>query len=305
MKTAAVLLLMVLVPVALFLSFFAFMFRADSWEEISAARTFYFLTIGPLWGAIVFLGLKALFPARKKTAIVAGCLAYFISASFLSSWNAFVLTVREGPKASNSDAEQNLRVVQAICDYRAEKGMLPYSLDDLVPQYLEEIPEDHRLRWEVRRLFLHSRLLYRFDKDDGGWASTVTLPKVVPTRPALSGDALIQARLAEYDRRIAKAPAEMQHYIDKIAYLISINRPTEARAGCEAAATAFPESWRPLMGLAVLAEPSDVAKAEVRLRACPTRIPPSFAIGVSVATIVIWGVMKMRFRHYVKPRNIL
>jgi hypothetical protein len=262
-----------LVPLALLLSFLAFMFRADSWEEVSEARTLYFLLIGPLWGAILFLWSKLQFPARRRTAIAAGCLAYLISASCLSGWNALVFRIRLGPEVSTSDAEENLRVVQAICDYRAENGMLPYSLDDLVPQFLDEVHENHRLRWELRRLFVSHGLLYRFDKDNEGWASNVTLPKVTPTCPVRCGDALVQARLAEYDRRIAKSPTNTDHYIDKIAYLISIKRRTEARAACKAAAVAFPESWRPLMGLAALAEPTDVAKAEAELRSFLERHP--------------------------------
>jgi tetratricopeptide (TPR) repeat protein len=266
MRTAALLLLFILVPLALWFSFHTLMFRADDWDEVSQARNIDFLLIGPLWGTIVFLWSKLLSPARRRTAIVAGLLAYLISASCLCGWTASVLRARMGPEVSTSDAEKNVKVVQAICNYRAENGMLPYSLDDLVPQFLDKVPDDHRLRWQLRWLFVGPKLLYSFDKDNGGWAPHLTLPKVMPTHAVPGGDALVQAHLAEYDRRIATSPTNIDHYTDKIVYLISINRRTEARATCKTAARAFPESWRPLMGLAMFAESKDLAQAEAQLR---------------------------------------
>jgi tetratricopeptide (TPR) repeat protein len=144
--------------------------------------------------------------------------------------------------------------------------MLPYSLDDLVPQFLDKVPDDHQLRWHLRWLSVGPKLLYSFDKDNEGWAPHLTLPKVAPTHAIPGGDALVQARLAEYDRRIATSPTNIDHYTDKIVFLMSINRRTEARATCKTAARAFPESWRPLMGLAMLAKSKDLAEAEAQLR---------------------------------------
>jgi tetratricopeptide (TPR) repeat protein len=243
------------------------MARAEGWDEVASVRVLDFLLVGPLWALTVFLVRWSNNAHRNKTTIVAVFLAWVVPASCLSLWTAFVFRLRLGPDLSPFDAEQNRYVAQAICDYRAENGMLPYSLDDLVPNYLEQTPSNTSVRWKHRCLRLDLHIIYSFCEDKEGWTATIDLPKVVPTRPALGGDTLIRARLAEYDRRIARAPTNADHYIDKIAYLLSLNRRSEAHATCEAAAAALPDRWRPQVGLAVLAEPADRRLAETQLRA--------------------------------------
>lgn len=52
------------------------------------------------------------------------------------------------------------KVLLALECHRAEQGMLPMSLDDLVPHFLEAVPRDpydgRPLRWSLEKLSVHS-----------------------------------------------------------------------------------------------------------------------------------------------------
>jgi hypothetical protein len=248
-----------LMPLACILSFFSFFFRADSWQEVGEATRLNFIVIGPIWAAVVFLWLRTLSAGIRRSTIAA-IVTYVLVASGHSAWTAAVLKVRLGPTPTVAVAKQQLFLVQAIVDYRAENGMLPYSLEDLVPTYLNEVPTGQVVRWLQNTVWYKHHPLYRFGKNEG-WEG-LGLPVVEPTRPVKSGDALIRARLAEYDRRIASAPANAEHYSDRIAYLLILGRRADALETCRAAARALPDHWRPRLGLAALADPSDVAGAE-------------------------------------------
>jgi hypothetical protein len=270
-KSVAISLLIAVILLPTFvLSFFSFAFRAEDWEEVAFARHLNFLVIGPLWATIVFLMRWARNVHWRKVTVATVLLAWLLPASCLSAWTALVLKARLGPDASTSDAEQYRYLVQAICDYRAESGILPQKLDDLVPNYLKQVPNDKGIRWINGCLQVHrTAILYSFNLNDGlgGWAKGILLPNVLPTRPALGGNAQIQARLMEYDRLIAKAPTDQRHHRRKIDYLIAEGTKAEALIACKAAAQSLPQWWRPQMALAVLAAPDGRVQAEKQFHA--------------------------------------
>lgn len=244
------------------LSFFSFMFRADSWQEVADARRFNFVLVGPLWAAAVFLVYLAKDIRRFRIAILVGCLGYIVPASCLSLWTATVAKVRFGPEITDSDARAYIPLVQAIQDYRAEKGMKPYSFDDLVPDYLPSPPEDQRLRLESRWLLLRHKILYLFDEGEEGWTQSVSLPKVEASRPVPPVEKRVEARLAEYEKRIRKDPTNADHRMDQIAYLKELGWKADALTASKLAAKAFPEQWRFLMGTAFFDEQDKRGEAE-------------------------------------------
>jgi len=166
-------------------------------------------------------------------------------------------------------AKNHQYIAQAICDYKADHGLYPYELKDLFPAYLPTVPT---ASYSNNVLYIHTGLphtyvTYAFGRSEG-WHSSgdfgvgaLPVPNVVPLRPALAGEELVQARLVEYDRRIASATRGRYFLTEKICYLVSLQRTTDAYAECQRAAAAYPDWWRPRMGLAVLASPADAAKA--------------------------------------------
>src|SRR5262249_25601416 len=131
----------------------------------------------------------------------------------------------------------------------------------------------------------HTYVYYDFQPGQEGWYvggdfgdGPLPVPKVTSTRPALSGEALVVARLAEYDRRIAADRRETTYYVqrncaEKIAYLVWLGRKSEALGSCRAAAVRFPDWWRPRMSAAVLAGPDEAAQAGQEFRAWVVQHP--------------------------------
>lgn len=92
-------------------------------------------------------------------------------------------------------------------------------------------------------------------------AAATTLP--ASTRPVNSAVDPRQTRLLEYfDQRIAADPTSKRNYIEKISYLLSLKRTTDALATCRAAAKVLPDWWRPQMTLVMLPDPGSRPEAE-------------------------------------------
>lgn len=165
-------------------------------------------------------------------------------------------------------AKSGQPIAQAIEDYRGDHGLLPLVLSDLVPQYLPKLPESG---WRLGRPMLsHTAGLPRtyvsYSFTEGGewrvWGAWVknhrlNVPGPVMKKPALTGEALFQARLAEYERRIEHHPdteyfndRAKEFYEDKIDFLGLANRPELLRAECERDAKIYPKWWFPEMALA-------------------------------------------------------
>ena len=71
----------------------------------------------------------------------------------------------------------------------------------------------------------------------------------ISQRPALTGEALFAAQLAEYERRIYRHP-DKGFYGDKICFLGLAKRQDLLRAECERDAKRFPDWWLPQIALA-------------------------------------------------------
>ncbi len=183
-------------------------------------------------------------------------------------------------------ARQNQYIVQAICDYRADHGMLPQNLSDLVPGYLSSLPGP-MVFFDADSLDIpanapHTGVYYSFRPGQEGWYvggdfgnGALPVPKVASTRPSLNGETLITTRVAEYDRRIAADPKRLQNYVEKLDYLYSVNKTGQVLATCQVAARKFPQWWRPKMVTAMLADSNSRPAAEAGLRSW-VKANPSF-----------------------------
>lgn len=182
-------------------------------------------------------------------------------------------------------AKQYTPMVQAIYDYRAEHGVLPEELDELMPQYIPSILKEHDTGMGVDRVWIHAdaphtAIYYSFELGSEGWHVggdmadnghlgdvALPLPKQATTRPALNAEVLVRARIAEYDRRITSNPNDLHRHSEKIRYLLSLSRTAEARAASDAAAKADANWWWPQMAIARLADPAQRESSGRRFRA--------------------------------------
>jgi tetratricopeptide (TPR) repeat protein len=176
-------------------------------------------------------------------------------------------------------AERHQHIAQAICNFHAQHGLLPYELNDLVPEYLPRLPAGPRFSHGILSIHTglpHTYVSYSFRGQNAGWesggdfgAGKLPVPIVVPSVPIVDGDERVIAALAEYNRRIEAAENDEDsrwHRTQKIAYLLSVKENDEAYAACIDAAKAHPAWWRPQMGLAMLSPIEEKDVAEDRLR---------------------------------------
>ena len=188
-------------------------------------------------------------------------------------------------------AQKNRYLVQAAYDYKADNGMWPQKFADLTPKYLPAVPgypaislDNHNL--SIATGFSHSGICYCFQTGKEGWSANgdfgigaLPLPRLASTRPTLSGDELIRARLAEYDRLIALNDAAdsnyytRRNYTQKIVFLLSISRKADALQTCHAAEAKFPDWWRPVVAAAAIADPDESPQEEIALRDWVERFP--------------------------------
>lgn len=73
----------VLLGLALFLSFFAFIGRVDSSEEARTARTLDWIILGPLWASVVFLGVRA---ALGRSAALSAAFITWVTVALAFNW---------------------------------------------------------------------------------------------------------------------------------------------------------------------------------------------------------------------------
>jgi len=168
--------------------------------------------------------------------------------------------------------EKGAPIVTAIHAFEQAHGLWPQSLSELVPEYLATKPEaawtytwnidgDCVLKTTVggqsrargRRPVL---LAYVFGGEDQGWfvnmsGAYVQLSGAPPAPPSnVSEDEQVRRAVAEFDRRIARAPNDLVQYKAKVSYLYDRNRLDEARAAAIAWATAMPRIFQPRNALA-------------------------------------------------------
>ncbi len=165
-------------------------------------------------------------------------------------------------------AKSGQPIAQAICDYRSEHGLLPLVISDLVSMYL---PKSSESGWRFDGvMLLHNAGIPRsyvscsFVGEDGWtvWGEGINKHRLnvsgpVSQKPALTGEALFVAQLAEYERRIDDHPDNSYYnsrikgyYEDKISFLGLAKRQNLLRAECERDTKRFPDWWLPQMALA-------------------------------------------------------
>lgn len=170
-------------------------------------------------------------------------------------------------------AKSGQHILQAICDYRSDRGLFPEKLDDLVPTYLPKL-EKSGWSWDFCDPVLshrggqpHSIVFYRFAgwnagewhwHGDSAYADrrvNVMGPVIKPS--TLTGETLLESRLVEYERRISRHSGEIWVYTDKINFLGAANRTDLLHEDCERAAKLFPDWWLPRMTLAKLGQSTE------------------------------------------------
>ena len=168
-------------------------------------------------------------------------------------------------------AKNGQPIAQAICDYRSEHGLLPLVISDLVPMYLPKAPDkapESGWRFDGDRLshnagIPRSRVDYSFAGEEwtvygqGINKHRLNVAGPVSQKPALTGEALFAAQLAEYERRISYHPDNSyynsrikEYYGDKICFLGLAKRQNLLRAECERDTEKFPDWWLPQVALA-------------------------------------------------------
>jgi hypothetical protein len=159
-------------------------------------------------------------------------------------------------------------LVAAIYRFRAENGLWPEYLDDLVPHYVVAPPKPTwyftveggaSLATTVDADQTH--VGYGFEAKHPGWRifgndgirSLRDDTGAAATHPAAAS--LLERtanELAEMDQRITREPAIIEHRRSKAAVLVSLHRTTEAREVIERAARDFPDDVWPQLARAAL-----------------------------------------------------
>lgn len=114
---------------------------------------------------------------------------------------------------------------------------------------------------------------YSFRSEDEGWFSSgafglglLPVAKVFPSVTPKTGDALVQARLRVYDRRISDPEREMNSRLEKISYLVSLNRIDDAYTECRASIAVHPNWLLGQYGSTIFATANEAQLAESRFR---------------------------------------
>lgn len=203
-------------------------------------------------------------------AIVLSLVCAFLGLRYLFLGRLTLPTVQE----YENMAKTGLPLVQAITDYRIDRGLLPETLDDLVPQYWST---KSNIGWKFNSSSIshyagipHTYVYYWFDGGNSnewwirGESKNIRLnvPSPSYTRTGPTGESLFAVRLDEYERRIKKKPSEKQTRADKINFLASEKREDLLRIECAKAAKDFPSWWFPQMALATLDKNAENARAD-------------------------------------------
>ena len=171
-------------------------------------------------------------------------------------------------------------IVTAIYGFKAERGLWPEYLDDLVPEYLPKAPgrqwfyelsSSGRPHGQPRELpslstaatqegLSRAHLGYDFDPTSPAWrifgdADQRIIRKGRPTgapTTQLSADERTARQLKELDRRLQKEPGILDHWMDKAGLLVSLDRLSEASTVVDEASMNLPESAWPWLAQAAL-----------------------------------------------------
>ena len=167
-------------------------------------------------------------------------------------------------------ARRHQHLAQAICNFRAKTGLLPYELEDLAAHDQSPIPSNVHYRHGT--LYIRAgvpRVSYIFGDDFEGWTcqfGRLSIPAVKPTVDSASGEQRVSAALAEYDRRIRVYKNDQWHRSYKMALLAALDRNTDVYDECEDAAKVHPDWWRAQFGIAQYASKERAEIAEKRFR---------------------------------------
>ena len=177
-----------------------------------------------------------------------------------------------------SIAKDHEALVQAICNFRAETGLLPYELEDLQKRYKIKIPP-HVFWSSAGVLDVRAgtpRISYVFGDDYEGWSShwgDLSDAPITPAVQQVAGERRIDAALTEYDRRIEEYENDRWHRSAKMALLASLDRRNDVYTECVAALEEHPEWWRANFGVAMYAPDSLRSETESQFRQWVERTP--------------------------------
>ncbi|MEZ5942458.1 MAG: hypothetical protein R3C18_13775 [Planctomycetaceae bacterium] len=156
-------------------------------------------------------------------------------------------------------ADEYEHIVQAVADYHAETGLFPSNGEDLATRSGIEIPDNVAVSsyGDVAIMGEPVRVSYLFFAPPSeGWHCSygrLSLPLVESQHDPVSGEARLEAALAEYDRRI-------EHYVDdqwqrsaKMALLADAGRTEQLFDECLRAREEYPDWWRGQLGAALFA----------------------------------------------------
>lgn len=193
------------------------------------------------------------------------------------------------PPDATADYQRVVRdgspVVAAIIRFKSEYGLWPQTLDQLVPEYLSSRTEllGWRYYWSCTGQwtlvcycdFPDTAVRFRFDSQNntGQWSKwdgfeDFSLPSEQPTpMPSERTDSDIHDRIiAEFQRRIDRAPNEILHYQGLITWCHRWRDLQRASTLSQSCLRHFPNHWWPNLALSILeAEIGNREQANTRL----------------------------------------
>lgn len=177
-------------------------------------------------------------------------------------------------------AEEQRPVVQAICNYQAETGLLPYTLEDVQARFPVVVSEG--VFWSGSDLYIRQgvpNVYCDFQEGEQHWSCSfgrLSVPQVTPTVTPVTGQKRVEAALAEYDRRInayADKYDNLRQRTAKMALLFAQGRNADIYTECLTALQAYPDWWRAQLAAAMFAPEPRKAEQEAQLRAWVERSP--------------------------------
>ena len=165
----------------------------------------------------------------------------YISIFFIRLWCVHVMP---GDKDDYETlARKGTVIIEACYRFRDKKGLFPYEIEDLIPEYLPNAPEDKWWYIEADELSIDypmpARLEYNIRENAEGWKVVwdygfrkinVPAPKISPL--VVTEEHLNTGIVEEFQRRIRKDPEDVRPYHRLASYLLLRGRLDEAIGIC-------------------------------------------------------------------------
>ena len=188
---------------------------------------------------------------------------------FLLSFGAIVFFFFPGRKGNKMHEKTTIdevppqaavQAVSAIYAFKNKNGLWPFSLQELIPEFLdpsEKINWLYQWRPDYCKLIDRSFLpefawAYEFDGEDSCWKITdgvnekkIDFAQPLPKKLPINTDMLLRRRNALILRRIQEFPKALIHYKGQISISFKEERFKDAFVECQRCLERWPDHWWP------------------------------------------------------------